>query len=401
MTMAMDMFWVIFVLPLVASGIIALYWHRTAVTSDRYEKRYLAAMLAPLVLGIACLVAVAVLPESVRPNLLSFHSHLPGSAQAPLNMPAPTVQDFTEGLASLLLLVYGVTAAMKAATLIGAIRTLRRVIRSSSLQDVAGSRVSVTPQAPFPMVVDRRTIVLPAAFLDTFSLPELRLVILHEHAHQRRGDAAWFMVMAWLDVVLWFNPFVREQMRRCRLAAERDCDDAVVSSAPQERELYARTLVKTLRHTAGSALACVPAAISHRKSGDYRMRIRDIMEPERTPGKPRRLYAVLAAATLATIGLGQFAYAHVNHDTNASTSQRLEIQTGCTRDASGPSPCLFSAEDMSIDEARDVMTASGHVMLTEGARQIAADKVVLDTKTGRATFSGNVRVSANIAKPSS
>ena len=135
------------------------------------------------------------------------------------------------------------------------------------------------------------------------------MVIAHERAHLGRRDPVWFLGLASLDVIFWFNPFLRMQTARCRLAAELDCDARVLGASPQMRKAYAAVLLKVLKHTAGHAPTCAPAALSPRPKGDIRVRIEDILHP-RGRSRNRRAVAALAALGLAVAPLSAWQLAH-------------------------------------------------------------------------------------------
>jgi murein DD-endopeptidase MepM/ murein hydrolase activator NlpD len=137
-------------------------------------------------------------------------------------------------------------------------------------------------------------IILPRRLVAALAPAQLALVAAHERAHVRRGDEFYFEMLAWADALLWFNPLLRAQTERCRLAAELACDAAVIAAAPEMRRAYAQALVLALKHTAGDALACAPAVFSTRIVGEHRMRIDEIMHPG-----PRRRKRAAWAVTLA------------------------------------------------------------------------------------------------------
>jgi murein DD-endopeptidase MepM/ murein hydrolase activator NlpD len=132
---------------------------------------------------------------------------------------------------------------------------------------------------------------------------QIALVVAHERAHVRRGDALFYAMLAWADALFWFNPFVRAQTRRCRLAAELACDAAVTAASPQMRRAYAQALIAALKHTAGDALQCAPAVFSTRIVGEHRMRIGEIMHGAASRRK-RPAWAVCVAACLVATPLG-------------------------------------------------------------------------------------------------
>jgi len=156
------------------------------------------------------------------------------------------------------------------------------------------------------------TILMPESLTACLSPAQLQMILRHEREHLKRGDSRWFIVLAVIDAVFWFNPFVRHQTRRCRLAAELACDAAVVASAPEMRGTYAEALVRVLKHAAGDVRQYAPTAFSPEKSGDYRMRITEIMRPPLKTGKPRLIVAGIAAALLVPLGVAQFAWSQTH-----------------------------------------------------------------------------------------
>ncbi len=152
------------------------------------------------------------------------------------------------------------------------------------------------------------TVVLSREFAASVSPEQVALTIAHERAHIRRRDPHYYALLAWIVVVFWFNPFLRAQTCRCRLAAELACDAAVIAAAPSMRKVYAATIVAALQHAAGDVLACAPAAISPRNLGDHGMRIGEIMSPSPRRGKRWAAFA-FAAALAIPAGALQLAYA--------------------------------------------------------------------------------------------
>ncbi|MEJ0060406.1 MAG: M56 family metallopeptidase [Terricaulis sp.] len=164
---------------------------------------------------------------------------------------------------------------------------------------------------------------MPRTLIAALTPAQLALVIAHERAHVRRGDALYYALLAWIDALCWCNPFTRAQTRRCRLAAELACDAAVTAAAPQMRRAYAQTLILALKHTAGDALQCAPAVFSTRIVGEHRMRISEIMHADHMPRK-RSAWALTIAAALVAAPLAT-------------------LQIAMAQDASAPSPAPAAA----------------------------------------------------------
>lgn len=71
-------------------------------------------------------------------------------------------------------------------------------------------------------------ILLPASCLTGLNNVQLEAILLHELAHIRRNDylAAWVLQVA--NMLLYFNPFMRQLVQEARHECENACDDLVV-----------------------------------------------------------------------------------------------------------------------------------------------------------------------------
>jgi len=205
-------------------------------------------------------------------------------------------------------MLYSAGLAISAMRLAVGLIRLGRLASQSRPAAGWGEGVRVTRVKTTPLVLGRTTILMPESLIDCLSPVQTQMILSHEREHLRRGDAGWFVMLAVIDAVFWFNPFVRHQTRRCRLAAELACDAAVVASAPEMRGTYAEALVRVLKHAAGDVRQYAPTAFSPEKSGDYRMRITEIMRPPARSGKPRLVVAGIAAALIVPLGVAQFAW---------------------------------------------------------------------------------------------
>ena len=294
------------------------------IPDDAGEKRHLALLLAPAALGLMLSLVARLMPAPL------VHLHVPqllppvappavaaaGPVAAPAFDPWPWL---IGGLAA----IYFAGLAFKAARLIMSVARLRRIVNLARLEEVAGEVVHVTAGDVPPLAWGRDIILLPESLTQRLNRDELAMMIRHEREHLHRGDTAWFAILAWIDAVFWFNPFVRLQTGRCRTAAELACDAAVTRAAPAMRQVYAGLLVETLKHAAGDVRQYAPAVISTCKSGDYRMRLTEIMHAAPSARKPKPwLYAGLAAA-IVPLAFAQFAWSQGGHDT-VLTSEPIE-----------------------------------------------------------------------------
>lgn len=273
---------------------------------DRREKRLLILMLTPIALGAALIAAARFLPVPV-PNM----SWLP-QALTPLDtsLVTRTVRTVHTGLNSSQWLVIAAAAVYAAGLIATAGPLIRNFIRlariaaSAEPAEVDGVVVHLTTADLPPLAWGRDRVLIPRVLFERLSPAEVILVVAHERAHLSRHDTLWFPALSLIDAILWFNPFVRRQTRRCRMAAELACDAAVTAAQPFQREAYAELILRVLRW--GGAIAdVVPAA----NAGDYRLRLEHILrvEPGRT-NYDRRLFVALIVAVVP-LACVQFAWA--------------------------------------------------------------------------------------------
>ncbi|MES1199830.1 MAG: peptidoglycan DD-metalloendopeptidase family protein [Pseudomonadota bacterium] len=319
--------------PLAWSGAVA---SARALTRDNgaplesgSELRVLSIMLAPVLVGGLCLAwAAAPKPYALPPLLPETHLFESAAAitshavrVAPLS---PRFDWFGAGVAAFAV-AYAFGFIWSAARLrLAQVHIARIAARASDASAAWGEGVALTESRVSAFLGPCGKVVLPRDLVETLTPAQIALIIAHERSHHRRGDAYTFAALAWVDVVCWFNPFVRAQTGRCRLAAELACDAAAIADAPQMRKAYAQALLAALKHAAGDALPCAPAASSTWIVGDHRMRIARIMQPARRPRK-RALWAVYAAAGLlaAPVSMMQLAIAQPSavHASAATTAQ--------------------------------------------------------------------------------
>jgi murein DD-endopeptidase MepM/ murein hydrolase activator NlpD len=283
---------------------------------DKAEKRDMALMLLPVLVGIMVVVTARFVPVSLPlPALpLAAIDEDTGALTAPAAAAAAVAKPHIDWLRWAVVTgfaVYGAGLMLRAARLSAGLVRLRRLAANARPAAGWGAGVRLTPARTPPLVFGRATILMPESLLRGLSRVQLQMILSHEREHLRRGDSRWFITLAVIDTIFWFNPFVRQQTRRCRLAAELACDAVVVASAPEMRGTYAEALVRVLKHAAGDVLQYAPTAFSPEKSGDYRMRITEIMRPAAKSGKPRLIAAAIAAALIVPLGVAQFAWSQV------------------------------------------------------------------------------------------
>lgn len=162
--------------------------------------------------------------------------------------------------------------------------------------------ISGAVTTPFATGLWRARIVLPEGIDQKLAPEELRMILLHELGHVRRGDL-WMAWISWLvTIVHWFNPIVRWSLARARQDRELACDEWALQFAPSARA-YGAALVHFLeldppptRHLG------LPAVGAFESNAALRQRIRRIANYRRPLGfKSVVGFSILAGAGLITL----------------------------------------------------------------------------------------------------
>ncbi len=136
--------------------------------------------------------------------------------------------------------------------------------------------ISPTSHSPMTFGALKPVVLLPQALTETLPAGELKVILGHELAHQRR----WDLWLSWLQIPLsavwWFNPVYWLLSRKIRSAREDCCDDLVVASGLASGEAYCDTLLQAARVASGSALAGAAFAYID-ESHPLRRRLKRIM----------------------------------------------------------------------------------------------------------------------------
>ncbi len=151
------------------------------------------------------------------------------------------------------------------------------------------------------------TILLPAEAME-WSRERLDLVLRHEVAHARRGDAASSLA-CWICLLpLWWHPLAWASLRLLSRLREEACDERVLSGLSRRRkESYAATLVQVIAAAGDSPRrAWLPAlAMASTQARTLRARLEAIMDEgrDRRPFSTHGRACAAAAASVLTIGL--------------------------------------------------------------------------------------------------
>jgi beta-lactamase regulating signal transducer with metallopeptidase domain len=147
----------------------------------------------------------------------------------------------------------------------------------------------------------RPRLLLPAGLTQSFSLPELRYVFLHELGHVRRGDIILNWLMTVPLILHWFNPLVWYAWSRMRLDRELACDALALSRTREgENRPYGQTIIKLLEGFSRPAVAPGLVGILENQN-QMKRRISMIAKFKKTNRWP--LFALSVCAALAVVTL--------------------------------------------------------------------------------------------------
>jgi len=272
----------------------------------------------------------------------------------------------------------------------------------------AGHPLYITAELVSPFVNMQGKIIFPEALFEEFSHSHIEMIIQHERAHQRRGDPLYFWVLEWIDVIFWFNIFIRKQTKLCRLISEFDCDDAFVKENPDSHKLYAETMLTTLRKIGGNtpvkATDCVPTIFSNTTKGQFKMRISEIMRSNKNVTKPISTVAIMSMCMLSVFALSltfaQFSASHYAHAMSGDaginfTVTPLNADTGTKILAPGAGLVLRVLTDykgygnlLEIDHGAGYVTRYGQLSAFDvkvGDSVVAGQIIARVGESGRAT----------------
>ena len=105
-------------------------------------------------------------------------------------------------------------------------------------------RILVSPRIPVPVTWGfiRPAVAIPLS-AQTWPADRIRIALLHEIAHARRGDQTTQLFARIITAFYWFHPMVWHAFRCLRLEQEKACDDFVLN-AGQRSSSYGRHLME-------------------------------------------------------------------------------------------------------------------------------------------------------------
>lgn len=251
-------------------------------------------LLVPIATG------AALLPASAQP----IGGVLGIMTMSTLSAPAATISAVPAFDPQLLFLCIWLIGAL--AMLAGFVLQQRRYMRSlGRLSGIDARTLRAESSNGCPALVGalRPRVVLPRDFETRYAPRERELVLAHERAHLRRGDAQINALVAALRCLQWFNPLVHFAASRFRFDQELACDAAVISHFPEARRCYADAMLKTQLVGQVWQELRLPAGCYWPSSHPLKERIAMLKQP--LPGRARA--ALGFGFAIALIGAGSYA----------------------------------------------------------------------------------------------
>ena len=249
------------------------------------------------------------------------HALAPAPAETAAGNPAQPVPPFRprvyEWLASAwlgattimlarLLLAHGHLARVRRRAAAAPVRCIEIVHELAARLGVAKTDLRVSPRVQGPCLVGlwRPSIVMPPG--DLQDADSMRLVLIHELAHQIRHDTAWNFLCRLARATIFFNPLVWHLTRRLEESGDEVADDFVVEFG-HDRQAYAARLVNYASHPLGRFERAAGAGVVAFKSALGRRVHRVLKETSaravHSAGRHKAATALCAACAVVVAGV--------------------------------------------------------------------------------------------------
>jgi len=145
--------------------------------------------------------------------------------------------------------------------------------------------------------VFRPVVLISSQVMARCSSEELKLMLAHEFAHVRRGDAWLGLLPQLIQILFCFYPIAWLACREVDLAREATCDEQTITCLKARSDLYGQLLIKLGVRQTSWLSHCTPGVSSH-----YRNLYRRLSMLQQISMAPRRLRGrVIVAACLIGI----------------------------------------------------------------------------------------------------
>jgi beta-lactamase regulating signal transducer with metallopeptidase domain/flavin-binding protein dodecin len=148
-----------------------------------------------------------------------------------------------------------------------------------------------------PMTIGfwKPVILMPIASVNGLNTQQVEAILLHELAHIRRNDYLVNLMVATIDVILFFNPFSRLFTRTIRRERENSCDDLVLQFEYNPHAYASALLAIEKKRVMKVSLGMAATGKNNRMLLD---RVKRILNQPVTSSYGNRLFGYLFAAFL-------------------------------------------------------------------------------------------------------
>ncbi len=122
------------------------------------------------------------------------------------------------------------------------LESITKIVRQLRIQSKVDVRISALINSPLTSGWIKPVIYLPIGMITGFSTEEIETILYHEMVHIKRKDYLVNLVLASLETLFFFNPFVLVIIKEIRNDMEYACDDRVIEF--NEKLTYVHALVK-------------------------------------------------------------------------------------------------------------------------------------------------------------
>ena len=155
-------------------------------------------------------------------------------------------------------------------------------------------RILVSPRIPVPVTWGfiRPAVAIPLS-AQTWPADRIRIALLHEVAHARRGDQTTQLFARIITAFYWFHPMVWHAFRCLHLEQEKACDDFVLN-AGQRSSSYGRHLMEIAMNAMNARHLNSAASLPIVQSSSLVARIRALVDEQsdRRPVQRRQMLRV-------------------------------------------------------------------------------------------------------------
>ena len=148
-----------------------------------------------------------------------------------------------------------------------------------------------------PMTIGfwKPVILMPIASINGLSTQQVEAILLHELAHIRRNDYLLNLVIASIEIILFFNPFSRLFIRTIRKERENSCDDWVLQFQYNAHAYASALLAIEQKRVLNVSLGIAATGKNNRMLLD---RVKRILNQPVSPRNNNRMVAHLCAGAL-------------------------------------------------------------------------------------------------------